>query len=387
MGFFSAQKFTAAIILACAVSAAAEADTQPLSIARQGHLFAGGHYASVDGRALMSGQIYAEFQIPKDRTHAYPIVLVHGAGQTGTNFTGTPDGREGWAQYFLRRGYAVYVVDQAGRGRSAYRPEIYGALSFPDPANIQRRFTEPAKHNLWPQAHLHTQWPGGGVQGDPVFDQFIASQVPTVRSAELMQTVNRDALIALLEKIGPSILLTHSQSGSYGFPVADTRPDLVKALIEVEPSGPPVYDTMLLGAPDYFRDGVVERSWGLSAVPLRYEPAVQSADELSFVRQDKADGPGLARCWAQASPARQLPNLQKMPVLIVHGEASYHAPYEHCTVNYLRQAGVKAAWLDLGRAGIRGNGHMMMLEKNSDVIADAMADWLESSLTNPAASQ
>ena len=68
----------------------------------------------------MSGQIYAEFQIPAHQRHPYPIVFIHGGAQTGTNFTGTPDGREGWAQFFLRQGYAVYVVDQAGRGRSAY---------------------------------------------------------------------------------------------------------------------------------------------------------------------------------------------------------------------------------------------------------------------------
>ena len=68
----------------------------------------------------MTGQLYAEFQIPSKQTHPWPIIMVHGGGQTGTNFTGTPDGREGWAQYFLRQGYAVYVVDQVGRGRSAY---------------------------------------------------------------------------------------------------------------------------------------------------------------------------------------------------------------------------------------------------------------------------
>lgn len=66
----------------------------------------------------MKGQVYAEFQIPEQQRHPYPIVMVEGGGQTGANFTGTPDGREGWAQFFLRRGYAVYVVDQVGCDRS-----------------------------------------------------------------------------------------------------------------------------------------------------------------------------------------------------------------------------------------------------------------------------
>src|SRR5215813_15542878 len=92
---------------------------EPLSIASQGYLFAGGKYATVNGKEVMAGQIYAEYQIPAKKTHPYPIVMVHGAIQTGTNFTGTPDGREGWAQYFLRQGYAVYVIDQPGRARSS----------------------------------------------------------------------------------------------------------------------------------------------------------------------------------------------------------------------------------------------------------------------------
>ena len=93
--------------------------TAPLSIARQGYLFAGGKYSDIKGKKVINGQLYAEFQIPSKMTHSYPIVMVHGGRQSGSNFTGTPDGREGWAQFFLRAGYAVYVVDQPGRGRAA----------------------------------------------------------------------------------------------------------------------------------------------------------------------------------------------------------------------------------------------------------------------------
>ena len=48
--------------------------------------------------------------------------LVHGGLRSGTNFTGTPDGREGWATYFARKGKSVYVIDHAGRGRSGFDP-------------------------------------------------------------------------------------------------------------------------------------------------------------------------------------------------------------------------------------------------------------------------
>ena len=53
-------------------------------------------------------------KIPAKQTHRWPILMIHGFGQSGTNFTGSPDGREGWTQYFLRQGYAVYVIDQPG---------------------------------------------------------------------------------------------------------------------------------------------------------------------------------------------------------------------------------------------------------------------------------
>jgi pimeloyl-ACP methyl ester carboxylesterase len=98
----------------------------PLVIAKQGHFFVDGKIdRTVDG-APMVGQMYVEYQIPQERTHPLPVVMIHGGSQTGTNFTGTPDGREGWAQYFLRRGYAVYVVDQVARGRAAYASPVYG---------------------------------------------------------------------------------------------------------------------------------------------------------------------------------------------------------------------------------------------------------------------
>ena len=142
-----------------------------------------------------------------------------------------------------------------------------------------------------------------------------------------------------------------------------------------------------VGAPDYLRDGALARPWGLSAIPMSYAPAVSDPAQLSFVRQDKADGPDLARCWLQKAPARQLPNLQKMPMAIVHGEASFHAPFEHCTVKFLQQAGVKPAWIDLGKQGIHGNGHMMMLEKNNIEVAAAMAKWLDKALPAETASK
>jgi len=307
--------------------------------------------------------------------------MIHGGGQSGTNFTGTPDGREGWAQYFLRQGYAVYVVDQPGRGRAAYLADLYGGVTPPSLDNVQRRFVAPERYRLWPQARLHTQWPGTGAPGDAVFDQFYASQLPSIQDFTLQQVLNRDAIVALLDRIGPAIVLTHSQSGAFGWPVADRRPDLVKAIVAVEPNGPPFFDITNVPAPEWFRDSATQtRPWGVTAVPLSYAPPANNTSDLAILRQEKPDAPDLTKCWLQKSPARQLPNLQKIPILIMTAEASYHAPYDHCTVKYLEQAGVHSTWIKLADIGIHGNGHMMMLEKNNLDIAAVISTWLSKSL-------
>src|SRR5258708_34101968 len=104
---------TFALALATLPSAGAE---EPLAIAKQGYSFVGGKYATVGDKQVLSGQAYVEDQIPARLTQPYPLVIVPGAAQTATNFTGTADVREGWPQFFLRRGYAVSIVDQPGLG-------------------------------------------------------------------------------------------------------------------------------------------------------------------------------------------------------------------------------------------------------------------------------
>jgi pimeloyl-ACP methyl ester carboxylesterase len=264
------------------------------------------------------------------------------------------------------------VVDQVARGRAAHWAQAHGPMGPSRLSAVQQRFVTPERYKLWPQAHLHTQWPGAGQPGDPIFDQFYASQMPSVADFAKQQELNRDAGIALLDKIGPAILLTHSQSGAFGWPIADARPQLVKAIVAVEPNGPPVHETEFKGAPEWFADASKTKAWGLGEVPLAYEPS----GAPTFLRQDKPDQPDLVRCWLQQEPARQLVNLKHIPVLIVMSEASYHASYDHCTAKYLAQAGVKNTYVRLADVGIHGNGHMMMLEKNSDAIAGVMADWL-----------
>jgi hypothetical protein len=122
------------------------------------------------------------------------------------------------------------------------------------------------------------------------------------------------------------------------------------------------------------------RAWGLADIRLTYDPPVQSAAELAPVREANADGTDLAICWKQPEPARKLVNLQGIPILIVTTESSQHAVYDHCTSKYLMQAGVKNTFMRLEEQGIRGNGHMVMLERNSGQVAALLQKWISSNI-------
>ena len=373
--------------IGCAVAAAttltlaspAHAD-DPLVLARDGYFYVGGRAVDLNGKKFVTDQMYVEVRIPAKQTHRYPIVMVHGGTMSGTNYTGTPDGREGWAQYFVRQGYAVYVVDQVGKARSGYLAATNGPQRSVERDNARPRYVEQERYKQWPQAHLHTQWPGDGTLDDPAAQQLYFSQLPGIASFPAQQPLNRDALIALFEKIGPGVLLVHSQAGAMGWPVADKRPDLVKAILAIEPNGPPVHTVEFTGAPNWFKEGGIELDYGITSVPLQYSPAVKDASELKWVKDPKPDSPDLVTCWKQAEPARQLPNLQKMPILVLTSEASYHAPYDHCTVRFLNQAGVKPTWIKLADRGIKGNSHVLIIEKNNKEIAAVIAEWLDKAL-------
>ena len=157
---------TVATILAAAASfgAASAEDVGPLVIAKQGYFFVGGHIryprGQGDGRTHL-----CRIPDPGEATHRFPLVMIAGGAMSGANFTGTPDGRDGWAQYFLSQGYAVYLVDQVGRGRSPYVESVYGKSHLNTSKFLTERFVAVARYKLWPQARLHTQWPG---TADPV---------------------------------------------------------------------------------------------------------------------------------------------------------------------------------------------------------------------------
>jgi pimeloyl-ACP methyl ester carboxylesterase len=225
----------------------------------------------------------------------------------------------------------------------------------------------------WPQAKKYSQWPSDapnkGKMGDPVFDYFARTELQAVASPNQdKRTV--DAVVQLVDLIGqPVILVLNSGIAASGWVVADARSKVVKGIVAVEPVAPPI-ENAERGASG------PGRRWGLTNLPVHYDPPITDASELQTVRQDKPDAPDLIPCWIQKEPAHKLVNLQAIPVLNVSGEASYHRPYAHCIAKWLNQAGVKTTFVKLEDVGLPGNGHQMMSEKNSAGIAKYLQTWM-----------
>ena len=182
-------------------------------------------------------------------------------------------------------------------------------------------------------------------------DAFIAGYGPLPADLAFSEDMEADRLAQLLDRIGPAVLLTHSASGPVGWLVADRRPGLVKAIVAGEPMGPPFATIPNIG----------ELAWGLTATPLTFDPPRGAPQEV------KGADPATLR----------LPNLAGLPIAVVTGETSAFAPASPPTVALLQAGGAAAEQIDLPALGIRGNGHGLIYEKNSDAALAPVLAWLD----------
>lgn len=312
---------------------------------RRGQLWIPGERVELEGKTYQRGPLFAEWEAPEEVTRPWPIVLIHGGGYQGTEWSDTPDGRPGWAQRLVEAGYAVVVVDRPGQGRSPFHVETMGPMGPPFSYENGRNIYFPGD----PEGR-HTQWPFAA-EDNAAMDEFIAGYGPMPADLGLSQDIEADRLAKLLDRIGPSILITHSASGPVGWLVADRRPGLIKAIVAVEPMGPPFADIPNIGP----------LTWGLTTPPLRWEPPAVSPQAL----RDAAPG------------AHRLPALAGLPIVAVTGEASAFAPASAPAVEALKAAGALAELMHLPDHGVFGNGHGLIYEKNSDAALAPVLAWLD----------
>jgi pimeloyl-ACP methyl ester carboxylesterase len=335
------------------------------NIARTAFFYAGGEYVGEKGKELMDGAMYTEVWVPKNIRHRYPIVLYHGAGQTGTDWLQTPDGRPGWAYYLVAQGYVLYMLDYPTRGRSSFNPTpgpdgkpVDGTMQIRTESNLETIWTDSKScgGRQCPPGMAHTQWPGPGTMGDPVFDTFNRGQVEFTNTSTALAAKASQSLLDTINS--PVILLTHSQGGGVGWEVANARPKLVKGIVTVEPGG------------------------GINRQLLKYDPPISKVDELKTYMEAKGDRVGENPCALQTEPVHKLAQdgLGGIPILDLSGDGGYHRAGDACTPKWITQAGGHIDFVRLEDVGIKGNGHEMMLEKNSDVIIKFIDDWMNKNI-------
>lgn len=314
-----------------------------LRLADQGFFWVGVERKRVPAGMATYGPMYVSYQWPAETSRPYPVVLVHGGGGQGLAYHGRGSGSPGWAHYLLDEGYAVYIVDRPGHGRAPYHPDVLGPMAAP--------MAYESGVPMFSVGARGGRWPGSGQADDPGVGQFMAQQGPTIADRETAERLWRSRGAELLERIGPSIVVTHSAGGPFGWLVADARPDLVKAIVSVEGAGPQSLTT-----------------------PLTGDPPAAGAHDLPAAAVTPADGgPSHA---LQATPARPLANVSRVPIMLLTADDPGFQARTDATAAYLRQGGCGVDDVRLAGRGITGNGHFMLLEDNNREVLQVILDWL-----------
>jgi len=278
---------------------------------------------------IMVNQMYVHFRIPAAKK-GVAVVMVHGSQHTGMTYETTPDGREGWATWFVRQGHPVYVVDHSGRGRSGFNPTPVNAVrdGGADPKTLPTFFLGPIDR-AWSNFRFGPAYPTPFPnQQFPLeaLDQYLSQLVPnseTTLAGGGANTVN--ALAVLLDRIGPAVVMVHSQSGIYGLDVVRKRPSLVRALVSVE--------------------GGCET--------LTQDDASKYFPKVPFVS-----------VWGDNSVGAKSVNGDKRRNGCVQA------------VNLIKGGGGQATFLLLPEMGVMGNSHMMMMDRNNLQVAGLIRKWV-----------
>ena len=328
-------------------------DSTAVKLADQGYFWVGLEMKKMDYGTVLDGPMYIQYLIPQQVRHPYGVVLVHGGGGQGTHYMGLGGGHSGWAHYFVQAGYRTYIVDRPGHGRPPYFTDTLGRIT---PALTYSTVTGDFKKGA---QDPNRRWNGTGDVGDPWIDQFQAGQNSAPQDNLMAHKLWTSRGAEMLDKIGPSIVMVHSAGGPFCWLVANERPQLVKAIVSVEGAGANPFGN---GSP-----------WGLTDLPLAYDPPV--SDPKEFVTRDVPAADGAPAYKLQADPVRKLKNLQGIPIAYVTAERS--GRHGGPVTAFLKQAGCNADDLALKDKGILGNGHFMMLETNRKQVFEAIRGWIE----------
>lgn len=228
------------LVFAAFVLLAGHTRAQNLVIAKQGHFSVGGTVIQHDGEydnsefvgwatQVETGQssrvnhAFVDYQIPAE-AHKASLVYVHGYGGSGVCWEMTPDGRDGFSTLMLRRGWSSYVMDLPGRGRAGRT----SATTEVKPLADEMFWFDIWRMGIYPKWNDGVQFPKDSTS----VSQFFRELTPDL--SDHRQDV--PAINALVDKIGLSVLVTHSAGGFPGWMAAIQNKN-VKAVAAYEPGG------------------------------------------------------------------------------------------------------------------------------------------------------
>ena len=350
----------AALCLASPVSAEAPANA-PIVLETQGSFTVGGgtlthegtfsreHFLEPQGQVAYGDHAYVFYQVPV-KANAYPIVFQHGGAQTKRTWESTPDGRDGFQNIFLRKGYAVYLLDQPRMGEAGLALKAAGPENpyAKNPLYADKSLYELCRIGVWPDRFDGVAFP----EGEAAAEAFQRAWTPY--AGELDDDVNAAALGKLFERIGPAILFTHSMGGTIGWRTPALTEN-VKAIVAFEPGG----------SPFVFPEGEVP-----VASKAVYAPVSATAIGVPLERFEK---------------------LTKLPILVLYGDNIADKPSNEVGpdkwrserdmaekfVAAVNRHGGKAEIVRLPDVGIRGNTHFLMSDLNNREVAEFVQKWLE----------
>ncbi|MBB3665697.1 pimeloyl-ACP methyl ester carboxylesterase [Prauserella sediminis] len=307
---------------------------------RRGQFWVPGERVATDYGTVQRAPMFVSWEAPPESVHPVPLVLVHGGGGQGTDWTGTPDGRPGWATRLVEAGFAVYVVDRCGHGRSPYHPDVVAPMGAQLPYEAARALFLPDDSRA-----AQTQWICERDVGSDHLDQLVCPMGPLPADLAESQRLDADRLARLLDIVGEAVLVTHSAGGPVGWLTAAARPGRVRGIAAIEPVGPPYAEIPGLGT----------LTWGITSAEIPCDPPAGFPEEVA---------------------GRRIPGLADKPVAVVTGGASAFADFAPQVVDFLNGAGAAARRMHLPDLGITGNGHGLIFEANSDETVKPVIDWI-----------
>jgi pimeloyl-ACP methyl ester carboxylesterase len=295
-----------------------------------------------NGQTFHGDHAYVFYQIPIN-SRKYPLVFLHGAGESKKTWETTPDGREGFQTIFLRRKFPVYLLDQPRRGEAG---KSTVPITITPTADEQFWFTQFRIGN-YPDYFPNVQFPKDSLS----LEQFFRQMTPNTGSFDA--GIVSDATSQLFEKIGEGILITHSQGGGPGWLTA-IKNDKVKAIVAYEPYSGFVFPKGEL------------------------PPPIKSAGLFGELK------------GAEVSAA-DFQKLTKIPIVVYYGDNIASEPTKIWNKDHWRSGlemariwaatinkhGGDATVIHLPEIGVMGNTHFAFSDLNNIQIADLLSNWLK----------